>query len=136
MLHRYWLCILVLPIVPVVAPLCAQASAVWHDLSPHKVQFVTVDENVRLEVLDWGGAGRPIVLLAGLGNTAHVFDDFAPKLASGYHVYGTTRRGFGASSVPAAGYDACRLGDDVIAVLDSLKLSKTLLVGILLPVRS
>jgi pimeloyl-ACP methyl ester carboxylesterase len=81
------------------------------------VQFVTVDEGVRLEVLDWGGAGRPIVLLAGLGNTAHVFDDFAPKLASGYHVYGITRRGFGASSVLAAGYDAYRLGDDVIAVL-------------------
>ena len=70
MLRRNWLRILVLPIVPVVAPLCAQDSAVWRDPSPHKVQFVTVDENVRLEVLDWGGAGRPIVLLAGMGNTA------------------------------------------------------------------
>jgi len=39
-----------------------------------------VDDNVKLEVLDWGGTGRPLVLLAGLGNTAHVFDDFAPKL--------------------------------------------------------
>jgi pimeloyl-ACP methyl ester carboxylesterase len=58
-----------------------------------------------------------------------VFDDFAPKLASGYHVYGITRRGFGASSVPAVGYDAYRLGDDVIAVLDSLKLSKPVLAG-------
>jgi pimeloyl-ACP methyl ester carboxylesterase len=41
---------------------------------------VTVDEHVRLEVLDWGGTGRPILLLTGLGNTAHVFDDFALKL--------------------------------------------------------
>jgi len=129
MLHRNWLRILVLPIVPVVAPLCAQDSAVWHDPSPHKVQFVTVDENVRLEVLDWGGVGRPIVLLAGMGNTAHVFDDFAPKLTGSHHVYGITRRGFGASSVPAAGYDAYRLGDDVIAVLDSLKLTKPVLAG-------
>jgi hypothetical protein len=29
------------------------------DESPHTVQFVTVDRNVKLEVLDWGGSGRP-----------------------------------------------------------------------------
>lgn len=119
----------VLLIVSLLAPLYAQESAIWRDPSPHKVQFVTVDENVRLEVLDWGGEGRPIVLLAGMGNTAHVFDDFAPKLTSGYHVYGITRRGFGASSAPASGYGADRLGDDVLAVFDSLNLSKPVLVG-------
>src|ERR1700719_793774 len=107
----------------------AQQGAPWHDPSPHKVQFVTVEKDVKLEVLDWGGTGRPIVLLAGLGNTAHVFDDFAPKLATGFHVYGITRRGFGASSVPASGYDADRLGDDVLAVLDSLKLTRPVLAG-------
>ena len=68
---------------------------------PHTVQFVTVDKDVKLEVLDWGGSGRPVVLLAGLGNNAHVFDKFAPKLTGTYHVYGITRRGFGASSAPA-----------------------------------
>lgn len=78
----------------------AQEPAPWHDPSPHTVQFVTVDDNVKLEVLDWGGSGRPLVFLAGLGNTAHVFDDFAPKLTSQYHVYGFTRRGYGASSAP------------------------------------
>ncbi len=41
------------------------------DPSPHTVQFVTVEPDVKLEVLDWGGAGRPLVFLAGLGNTAH-----------------------------------------------------------------
>src|SRR5579864_4829849 len=78
----------------------AYDSASWHDPSPHKVQFVTVDEGVRLEVLDWGGTGRPVVLLAGRGFTAHVFDGFAEKLTDSYHVYGITRRGFGASSRP------------------------------------
>lgn len=112
----------ILALVSLLAPLGAQESAAWRDPSPHKVQFVTVDDNVRLEVLDWSGAGRPIVLLAGLGNAAHVFDDFAPKLTNEYHVYGITRRGHGASSTPTSGYDAYRLGDDVVAVLDSLKL--------------
>jgi alpha-beta hydrolase superfamily lysophospholipase len=70
------------------------------DRSSHKVDFITVDTNVRLEVLDWGGSGRSIVLLAGQGDTAHTFDEFAPKLATDYHVYGITRRGNGASSAP------------------------------------
>ena len=101
----------------------------WHDPSPHSVQMIAVDGDVRLEVLDWGGSGRAVVLLSGLGNTAHVFDDFAPKLATGFHVYGITRRGFGASSAPDSGYDANRLGDDVAAVVEALKLSKPVIAG-------
>jgi non-heme chloroperoxidase len=107
-------------------------QAVWHDPSPHTVQFISVDKDVKLEVLDWGGSGKPVVLLAGLRNTAHVFDDFAPKLTAQYHVYGITRRGFGASSAPVPGnenYAANRLGDDVLAVLDALKLDRPVLVG-------
>ena len=80
-------------------------------------------------MLDWGGSGRPLVLLAGAGNTAHVFDDFALKLKGKYHVYGITRRGFGASAYAGSEYGADRLGDDVLAVLDSLKLRKPVLVG-------
>jgi pimeloyl-ACP methyl ester carboxylesterase len=68
-------------------------------------------------------------LLAGLGNTAHIFDDFAPKLTSQYRVYGITRRRFGASSAPASRYTADKLGDDVLAVLDALKLERPVLVG-------
>jgi non-heme chloroperoxidase len=101
----------------------------WQDPSPHKVQFVTVDENVRVEVLDWGGTGRALVLLAGLGNTAHIFDDFAPKLIGNAHVYGITRRGYGASSTPESGYTADRLADDVLAVIEAMRLSSPVVVG-------
>ena len=101
----------------------------WHDSSPKSIRFVEVEKGVKLEVLDWGGTGRPVVLLAGLGNTAHVFDSFAPKLTSKYHVYGITRRGYGASSMPPSGYDADRLGDDVLAVLSTLDLSNAVLMG-------
>ena len=91
----------VILVVLFVAPLYSQSSSVWKDPSPHVARFVTVDTDVRLEVLDWGGSGRPVVLLAGGGDTAHVFDDFAPKLTAHYHVYGITRRGFGASGYAA-----------------------------------
>ena len=72
--------------------------SVWRDTSPHSTLYVNVADGVRLEVLDWGGTGRPILLLHGLGASAHGFDDFAPKLAERYRVFGITRRGNGAST--------------------------------------
>ncbi len=102
------------------------------DPSPHTISFITVDNGVKLEVLDWGGSGRALVFLAGLGNTAHVFDKFALKFTPAYHVYSITRRGFGDSSAPApanGNYSADRLGDDVLAVIDSLKLTRPVLAG-------
>src|SRR6266849_4348055 len=107
----------------------AQESAPWQDPSKHQVRFVTVEDGVQLEVLDWGGTGRPIVLLAGSGNTAHVFDEFAPKLTGSYHVYGITRRGYGVSTHPDSGYSEQRLAEDVLHVLDSLKIVAPVLVG-------
>ncbi len=123
---------MVFAVASMLAPLRAQESSPWHDPSPHSIQFVSVGKDVRLEVLDWGGTGRPLVLLAGLGNTAHVFDEFALKLTSEYHAYGITRRGYGASSAPApehSDYSANRLGDDVLAVIDSFELSRPVLAG-------
>lgn len=102
------------------------------DQALHTATLVTVDAGVKLEVLDWGGTGKSLVLLAGLGDNAHVFDSFAPKLKARYHVYAITRRGFGASDSPAPAspnYSANRLGDDVIAVLEALKVTNPVLVG-------
>jgi len=45
--------------------------------------------------------------------TAHRFDSFAPRFAGQQHVYGITRRGFGASSKPGpatSNYSADHLG--------------------------
>ncbi|HEX6497386.1 MAG TPA: alpha/beta hydrolase [Acidobacteriaceae bacterium] len=80
-------------------------------------------------MLDWGGSGRPVLLLAGGGNTAHVYDDFAPKLTARNHVYGITRRGFGASGYADPTDVNQRLGEDVLAVIDALKLDKPILAG-------
>ena len=37
-----------------------------------------------------------VLLLPGIGNTAHAYDDFAPGLTDRFHVYAMTRRGFDA----------------------------------------
>jgi len=70
-----------------------------------------------------------MVFLAGLGHTAHVFDEFAPRFTDEYHVVGITRRGFGASSQPSDGYTLDTLVHDLKLVLDSLSLDNVILVG-------
>ena len=84
---------------------------------------------VTLEAVDWGGQGSPLVFLAGSGNTAHVFDDFAPQLTDSFHVIGITRRGFGASAGAPPAADLDSLVADITATLDTLRLGSVILVG-------
>lgn len=84
---------------------------------------------MKLHYLDFGGSGPPLVFLAGLGNTAHSFDDFAPAFTDRYHVIAITRRGFGESDHPTSGYEPARLAADVKAVLDSLKFARVTFIG-------
>jgi pimeloyl-ACP methyl ester carboxylesterase len=110
----------------------AGAQGMDADSTQSGVRFITVEPGVKLEVKDWGGTGRPVVLLAGLGGTLHGFDQFAPRLTGKYHVYGITRRGYGASSAPEPvgdNYAADRLGDDVLSVLDQMKIQSPVLIG-------
>jgi non-heme chloroperoxidase len=108
----------------------ATPATTWplpHDPSPHAVKLVTVEPDVQLEVLDWGGTGRPLIFLGALGDTAHEFDEFAPRFIGKYHAFGITRRGFGESSDPTPNddnYSSDRLGDDVLAVIAALHLDR------------
>jgi non-heme chloroperoxidase len=99
------------------------------DRSPHRAGRVEVSPGVRLEYLDWGGSGDPLVFIAGFGNTAHVFDELAPRLTDRHRVIGVTRRGFGGSDRPAGGYDTGTLAADLGAVLDGLGLERVTLVA-------
>jgi pimeloyl-ACP methyl ester carboxylesterase len=111
-----------------VTPASAQVVSPAPDPSPHQVRMVTVDSSVRLEVLEWGSTGRPL-LFVGCYLSAHVYDDIAAKLADTFHVYAVTRRGVGASDRPAAGYDPKRRADDILEVIDALGMRKPVLVG-------
>jgi pimeloyl-ACP methyl ester carboxylesterase len=104
------------------------AQAAWRDPSPHEVRFIAVEPSVRLEVLDWGGSGRPIVFV-GCYLSAHVYDDIGPKLTNDFHVFAVTRRGVGKSDRPPTGYDAQRRADDVAQVIAGLEMHKPILVG-------
>jgi non-heme chloroperoxidase len=104
-------------------------TSAWRDSSPHRSGFVPVGGGVELHYLDWGGTGPTIVFLAGQGNTAHAFDDFAPRFTDRFHVVALTRRGFGESSHPAGGYDTRQLVEDIRAAIDRLHLGRVILIG-------
>lgn len=108
--------------------LVAPAVTQWRDPSAHQVRSVTVDGATRLEVLDWGGSGRP-VLFVGCYLTAHVYDSIAPKLTDQFRVYAVTRRGVGASDHPSTGYDPQRRADDILGVMTALGMQKPILIG-------
>lgn len=91
--------------------------------------MVRVARGVRLHYLDFGGTGPSVLFLAGLGNTAHAFDDFAPSLTDKFHVVALTRRGFGESDHPESGYDTPRLVEDIRVAIDSLHLGRVILIG-------
>src|SRR5437870_10253228 len=90
---------------------------------------VSSRSSVQLEVLDWGGTGQTLVLLTGIGDNAHVFDEFACQFNDRFHVIGITRRGFGRSSQPAHGYDVDTRARDDITVLDKLNIRDAVFVG-------
>jgi pimeloyl-ACP methyl ester carboxylesterase len=106
----------------------APAQTAWVDPSPHAQRFVQVASGAAVEVLDWGGSGRPLVLLAQLGQTAHIYDDWAPTLARTHRVLGVTRRGYGQSS-SGGGFSMEELATDIVRVMDTLELQRPVLVG-------
>jgi pimeloyl-ACP methyl ester carboxylesterase len=84
--------------------------------------------------VDWGGQGPAIILLAGLGSSARVFDDLGPRLARGHHVLALTRRGYGQSGPAPSGhgqadYSNAALVGDVLGLMDRLAIAKASFVG-------
>lgn len=110
-------------------PPANSASPALQDATKHTTRMVEVATGVALEVIDYGGTGEPVVFLAGLGNTGHVFDDFAPALTDRHRVVAITRRGFGASKTSAEGHDAVTRATDDLKVLDALGLQRVVLAG-------
>ncbi|MBK6486102.1 MAG: alpha/beta hydrolase [Gemmatimonadetes bacterium] len=108
------------------SPPAADAPA-WVDPSPHTVGEVAVN-GARLNYLDWGGTGPALVLIHGLGDSPHVWDDLAPLLTSSFRVVAYARRGHAHSSM-AGPYDNETLTDDLRGLLDSLRIERANLLG-------
>jgi len=72
-----------------------------------------------------GRDGAPVLMLSNsLGTNLHMWDAQAPEWAKHFHLVRYDRRGHGKSGVPNGPYSMERLGRDVLAVLDALKIDK------------
>ena len=87
-------------------------------------------KSVRLHYIDYGGKGPVVILLAGLGSTAHIFDEFGPLLRHDHRVIAVTRRGYGQSGDPADGdYSNDAMVGDLLQLMDALGIDRASFVG-------
>jgi pimeloyl-ACP methyl ester carboxylesterase len=97
-------------------------------LRPHERDLVVDDR--RLHLLDWGGDGRPpLLLLHGFTGHAHAWDTLAIALQPHFHVLALDARGHG-DSEPADVYDAAGAFRDLSSVVDQLGVRALTLVGL------
>ncbi len=103
-------------------------SEEWRDTSPHVIGFVR-SSGLRLQYLDWGGTGKPIVFIHGSGDSPHYFDEIGPALIGQHRVVALARRGHGQSDRPTMPFSIDDLAADVLQFMDSLKIGAAILVG-------
>jgi len=84
---------------------------------------------IRLHYLDWGGKGSTLLFLTGMGSSAYIYNEFAPRFTDEFHVLALTRRGHGDSDYPETGYDADTLVEDIRQFMDALHVEKAVLAG-------
>lgn len=110
------------------AAACAAAQPAQGAREPTSA-FAQGAGGVPLHYLDFGGRGAPVVLLAGAGNSAWIYDEFGRALARRHRVFALTRRGHGQSGAPASGYDPDTLAEDLRLFMDRHGLARAALVG-------
>lgn len=78
---------------------------------------------------DWGGDGRPVLLLHGLASTCHIWDLVAPLLAQDFRVAALDQRGHGRSAQVEDGYDFATVSGDATQFINSLGWERPVIVG-------
>ena len=106
----------------------APADTTYSDPAAHRAGYAS-SAGVRIHYLDFGGTGDPLVFLTGLGSSAHIFDDIAPRFTDSFRVLAITRRGHAESDHPLTGFVLDTLVADLKAVLDTLGLRQVNLAG-------
>ena len=78
---------------------------------------------------DWGGSGRPVLLLHGLASTCHIWDLVAPLLAEQFRVVALDQRGHGQSVQVDEGYDFTTVSGDAAAFINHLGWERPIVAG-------
>jgi 3-oxoadipate enol-lactonase len=90
--------------------------------------YVT-NQSVRI-YWDEQGQGEPILLIMGLGYTAHMWHRTRPGLAEHFRTIAFDNRGVGRSDAPAKPYSIARMASDAAAVLNAAEVERAHVVGV------
>lgn len=75
------------------------------------------------------GKEKSIVLLHGFCGSSHYWHKVCPLLSDSYHIIMPQLRGHGETSVPEGVYTMEMMAEDILALLDMLKVDKTVMLG-------
>ena len=78
---------------------------------------------------DWGGRGKPIVLLHGLASTSHIWSRTAPILSKQFRTLALDQRGHGQSIKANSGYDFATITDDLASFIAKTGIPRPIIVG-------
>lgn len=88
-----------------------------------------IRDGVRLVCRDWGGPGRPAILLHGLAGHAGEWDTVARSLSPALRIVAVDQRGHGAAERRPQDVSRAAYVSDVVAVADQLGLRRPVLIG-------
>ena len=105
--------------------------------SPSYASRFVQANGVRLQYMDFGGAGLPLIFVQDVHN---IFGDedpyfrdlwgtFYARFTSDHRVLATVRRGYGGSESPGWGYDIPTQSEDILGLMDALGISQAVLFG-------
>lgn len=100
------------------------------NIAVHDIQHIEVEPGVRLAVRVSGAADEPAIVFSNsLAADLGMYDEVAERLATDAYVIRYDTRGHGQSDAPESGYSIERLGRDVIAIIDALKIQRAVVCG-------
>ena len=115
----------------VVAAICADGQEYGHRM-PKRSTFPRTGSSpstVSASTTWTGAATGALLLLAGLGCTAHVYAELAPHLSDRFRVLALTRRGHGLTDQVRSGYALADAAEDARRLLDALEIERAHVVG-------
>lgn len=86
-------------------------------------------KTIKLHYLDWGGAGEPLILIHGLGDSPFLFEELADALKAHFRIIAYSKRGHCKSETSNSSYDNSTLVSDLKLLLDSLQIPKANFLG-------
>ncbi|WP_048815532.1 alpha/beta fold hydrolase [Methanosalsum zhilinae] len=94
------------------------------------VKSVELSNGITLQCVEKGNpTGIPVLLLHGIGDSWHSFEQVLSHLPEHIHSFSLTQRGHGDSSHPEEGYSSYDFAEDLVSFMDALQLDTAFLVG-------